>query len=243
MMLSVQDLVKSYQGKTVLDLPALTFELGKITAVIGPSGAGKSTLLTLLNGLEPPDAGRILLDGEGITASSNGYRQELQNRMAMVFQKPVMFNTTVEKNIAFGLRIRKLPAKEIQKRVEEAAAWLGLSDLLKQKALTLSGGEAGRVSLARALVIRPEVLLLDEPTASLDPANVTLIEEVIRKASREYSTTVVLVTHNMFQARRLADRVVCLMEGQLVESGPAEQVFGNPKDGRTGAFVNGTMIY
>lgn len=242
MMLEVQDLVKSYQGKTVLDMSGLTFEAGKITAVIGPSGAGKSTLLNLLNGLERPDAGRIHFDGEEVTASK-GYRQELQNRMAMVFQKPVMFSTTVEKNIAYGLRIRKLPAEEIQKRVAEAAAWLGLSGLLKQKALTLSGGEAGRVSVARALVIRPEVLLLDEPTANLDPANVTLIEEVIRKASREYGTTVIMVTHNMFQAKRLADHVVCLMEGQLVESGSADQVFGNPKDGRTEAFVNGSMIY
>lgn len=242
MMLTLQELVKSYQGKTVLDLSSLTFEAGKITAVIGPSGAGKSTLLTLINGLERPDAGRILFDGEELNAA-RGYGQEYQNRMAMVFQKPMMFSTTVAKNIAYGLRIRKLSPDEIHKRVEEAAAWLGLSGLLKQKAQTLSGGEAGRVSVARALVIQPELLLLDEPTANLDPANVTLIEEVIRKASREYGTTVIIVTHNMFQARRLADHVVCLMDGQLVESGSAEQVFGNPQDGRTEAFVNGSMIY
>lgn len=242
MMLSIHDLIKSYQGKTVLDLPELTFEAGKITAVIGPSGAGKSTLLNLINGLEHPDEGRIHFDGEEVTAS-RGYRQELQNRMAMVFQKPMMFSTTVAKNIAYGLRIRKLPAEEIQKRVEEAASWLGLSGLMNQKALTLSGGEAGRVSVARALVIRPELLLLDEPTANLDPANVSIIEQVIQKASKEYGTTVIMVTHNMFQAKRVANHVVCLMEGQLVESGPADQVFGNPKDGRTEAFVNGSMIY
>jgi tungstate transport system ATP-binding protein len=240
--LKAVDLKKNYNGKTVLDIDALEIEAGKITAIIGPSGAGKTTFLSVINGIERPDGGRIIFEGEEFSATRS-YTPEAVKRMAMVFQKPVMFNTTVFKNIAYGLKLRKIDQEQIRSRLAEAASWMGLSSLLKQKAITLSGGEAGRVSVARAMIIRPDLLLMDEPTANLDPANVSIIEDMILKASQDYGSTVVIVTHNMFQARRLADQVVFMLNGQIIEKGSVASIFENPSDPRTQAFISGNMVY
>ncbi len=240
--LKAESLKKSYNGKLVLDISALEIEAGKITAIIGPSGAGKTTLLSLINAMERPDSGKILFGDEEFSATAN-YSQDAVKRMAMVFQKPVMFNTTVFNNIAYGLKIRKLHKDQIREKLDAAASWMGLSALLNQKAITLSGGEAGRVSVARAMIIGPELLLMDEPTANLDPANVSTIEEMILKASKEFGTSVIIVTHNMFQARRLADNIVFMLNGQVIEKGGGADMFANPADPRTQAFISGNMIY
>jgi tungstate transport system ATP-binding protein len=240
--LKIDNLTKAYNGKTVLNIPKLSIEAGKITAIIGPSGAGKSTLLTLINGIEKPDTGCIYFEDEEYSRNKTCSPAAIR-RMAMVFQKPVMFNTTVYNNIAYGLKVRRLNKSDISLRLRDAAAFLGLSDLLEQKAITLSGGEAGRVSVARAMILKPDLLLMDEPTANLDPANVAIIEDMIIKASRVYRTTVVVVTHNMFQAKRLADNIVFMLNGQIVEEGSGSAVFQDPKDQRTQAFTTGNMIY
>jgi tungstate transport system ATP-binding protein len=237
----VEELTKCYGVREVLRIDRLSLSEGQIHGVMGPSGAGKSTLLRLLNLLDEPTAGRILYRGRD-TARYRP-RLELRRRMAMVFQKPVLFDETVFENVAYGLRLRGLPGREIRKKVAENLRAVGLEHLAKERARTLSGGEAQRVALARALVLEPDVLLLDEPTSNLDPQNVALLEELIRSASSRMGTTVILVTHNVFQARRLADRVVFLYEGRVVEEGAAAEVFSSPRDERTRAFVHGDMVY
>ncbi len=223
--------------RTVLDVAALDVPAGKILAVVGPSGAGKSTLLRLLNFLEPPSAGRLSYAGAPVPAAPP---LSLVRRVTTVFQRPVMLAGTVWDNVAYGLKLRGLPPEPA---VGAALARVGLAGLARHAARRLSGGEAQRVALARALVLQPEVLLLDEPTANLDPYNVGVIEDLVRAENAERGTTVVLVTHNVFQARRMAGRAALLLGGRLVEAGPTEAFFAQPNDPRTAAFVRGEMVY
>ena len=221
----------------VLDIEALQIAAGEIQAIVGPSGAGKSTLLRLLNFLERPSAGRLLFEGQPVPAEPP---LALLRRVTTVFQRPIMLNRTVRENVAYGLRLRGL-APNLQ--VDVALAEVHLERLAARPAHRLSGGEAQRTALARALVLQPDVLLLDEPTANLDPYNVGLIEDIVRRHNHEHRTTVVLVTHNVFQARRLATRVALLLQGRLVEAAPAAEFFESPRDPRTAAFVRGDMVY
>jgi tungstate transport system ATP-binding protein len=229
-----------YGERSVLELEALEIRRGEILALVGPSGSGKSTLLRLLNFLEPPSSGEIEFAGERF-ASGGEMPLAVRRRVTTVFQRPMLLDRNVWENVAFGLRLRrqKDDRQSIQKVLEE----VGLMQLAHQRACTLSGGEAQRVALARAMVIRPEVLLLDEPTANLDPYNVGLIEAIVKRLNREQHTTLVLVTHNVFQAHRLADRVAFLLEGKIVELGDTQQFFEAPRDARTKAFVEGEMVY
>lgn len=236
----IRKLVKEYEGKRILDIDELNVEKGKTTAVIGPSGAGKSTLLSILNGLDLATEGEIEFDGRLMGKKPD---IEMRRQMSMVFQKPVVFNTTVAENMAYSLKLRGMTKSETAKRVEGIAELIGLQDKVRQKAGTLSGGEAQRLTLARAMVFHPKVLLLDEPTANLDPANVAIMEKLIMHAKTEYGTSIVIVTHNMFQARRISDNVVFLLGGSIVESGEASQVFSRPQDTRTLDFIEGRMIY
>ncbi len=237
----LEGVTKTYGTREVLRVDRLSLTGGQVHGVMGPSGAGKSTLLRLLNMLETPTAGRILYRGRDV--NRHRPRLELQRRMATVFQKPVLFDGTVYDNVAYGLRVRGVRGPEIRKKVTDTLRAVGLEQLEKERVRTLSGGEAQRVALARALVLEPDVLLLDEPTSNLDPQNVALFEELIRSASSRRGTTVILVTHNVFQARRLADTVVFVHEGRVVEDGPAAGVFRSPRDERTKAFIHGEMIY
>ncbi len=227
-----------YGGRVVLDIDRLEVHAGEILALIGPSGAGKSTLLRLLNFLEAPAGGTITFLGETIVGGRAPLA--LRRRVTTVFQRPVLQHATVRANVGYGLRLRGLAADGA---VEQMLERVGLTALARQPARSLSGGEMQRVALARALVIRPTVLLLDEPTANLDPYNVGLIEEIIRSHNAEYGTTIVLVTHNVFQARRLARRAGLLLAGRLVELADAEAFFTAPADPRTAAFIRGEMIY
>jgi len=234
----ITDLQQVYGERSVLDLPAFEVRQGEVLGVIGPSGAGKSTLLRLLNFLERPSQGEILFEGQLVGAE---VPIELRRRVTTVFQRPVLLQRSVAANLKYGVSLRGLKLEP-----QRMQAWLdrlGLDALEHQAAAKLSGGEAQRVALARALLTNPDVLLLDEPTANLDPYNVGLIEKIVQEENRERGTTVVIVTHNIFQARRLAHRTALLLGGRLVEVGETEQIFTSPVRPETAAFIRGELVY
>lgn len=236
----LRDLVKDYAGRRVLEIGSLDISKGEIFAVVGPSGAGKSTLLRLLNFLESPTEGVITFLGHEFRPGAE-MPLALRRRVTTVFQHPLLLDQSVLNNVTYGLRLRGLTnSSNLTSSVLEQ---VGLAQLAHQRARTLSGGEAQRVALARAMVLQPDVLLMDEPTANLDPYNVTLIEEIARRLNHEHSTTLVLVTHNVFQAKRLATQVALMLDGRLVEVSNVADFFESPKDARTAAFVRGEMIY
>lgn len=232
----LEHVTKTYGGRTVLSLDALEVCAGEMLALVGPSGAGKSTLLRLLNFLEPPTSGALFYRGERIGAVSP---LALRREVTTVFQRPLLLRGDVASNVAYGLRLRGRSPEGVLAMLER----IGLAALAHTPARKLSGGEMQRVALARALVLAPRVLLLDEPTANLDPHNVALIEEIVREQNRVRGTTVVLVTHNLGQARRLASRVGLLLEGKLVEICESESFFESPRDPRTLAFLRGDLIW
>jgi tungstate transport system ATP-binding protein len=227
-----------YAGRTVLDLPELMVRRGEILALVGPSGSGKSTLLRLLNFLERPTEGRIRY--EGIPVDGERTALSIRRQVTTVFQQTALQKTSVRANVAYGLRLRGL---RVDGQVQSLLETVGLDELAGAPARLLSGGEKQRVALARALIFRPRVLLLDEPTANLDPYNVGLIEQIVRAENRDHGTTVVLVTHNVFQAHRLAHRTGLLLNGRLVELADTQAFFSSPADPRTAAFVSGEMVY
>ncbi|MEW5919572.1 MAG: phosphate ABC transporter ATP-binding protein [Bacillota bacterium] len=239
--LEVQNLSKVYD-KEVLKLEKFSFQRGKIYGIIGPSGAGKSTFLRLLNLLEPPTTGSIYFKGKAVSMNGDA-ALAVRREMTMVFQKPLLFRSSVSENVAYGLKARRFPKEKTQERVEILLAKVGLKGFANRNAGTLSGGEAQRVALARAVAFEPALLLLDEPTANLDPSNVELIERLILDLNRETGMTFIMVTHNIFQARRIAQEVVFLHEGRIVEVGETEKIFTDPQDQRTRDFVEGRMIY
>ena len=236
----LRDVSVVYDGRRVLRVPSLAIERGEILAVVGPSGAGKSTLLRLLNFLEPPATGTICFQGMPFTVD-HPMPVALRRRVTTVFQQPLLLNRTVAANVAYGLRLRG--RRNAAPRVAAALAQVGLEEMASQQARTLSGGEAQRVALARAMVLRPDVLLLDEPTANLDPHNVALLEAIVRRLNEREETTLVLVTHNVFQTKRLAHRALLLLDGEVVETAGVARFFDAPRDARTAAFVRGEMVY
>ncbi len=234
---SLRELRHAYGSRTVLSLDALDILRGEVLAIVGPSGAGKSTLLRLLNFLEAPTGGTLEFDGAKVSMQPP---LATVRRVTTVFQRPVLLDRSVRENVAFGLGLRGQPADG---RVDHALAQVGLTGLGRAPAHKLSGGEMQRAALARALVIEPDVLLLDEPTANLDPYNVGLIEGIIAAQNRDRGTTLVLVTHNIFQAKRLAHRVALLWDGRLVEINATPVFFDTPADPRSAAFLRGEIAY
>ena len=236
----LRDVTVCYGSRTVLAVNQLDIYDGEVLAVVGPSGAGKSTLLRLLNFLHPPTTGAVTFEGIPFSAGRD-VPLAVRRRVTTVFQRPILLKRTVEANVAYGLHLRgqRNSSVEINRTLEE----VGLGGLSQQPARTLSGGEAQRVALARAMVLRPDALLLDEPTANLDPHNVGLIEQIVARLNRDHGTTVVLVTHNVYQARRLARRVLFLLEGREIEVADTNTFFEAPRDARTRAFVRGEMVY
>ena len=234
------NLQKDYGPRVVLSIDSLEVRRGEILAIVGPSGAGKSTLLRLLNFLEFPTKGWIEFDGLRFDVG-NDIPLEMRRRVTTVFQRPMLLDRSVWENVAYGLRLRGV--KNSRQAIQAALEQVGLEAMSNQRARRLSGGEAQRVALARAIVLHPDVLLLDEPTANLDPYNVGLIENIIRQANQQQKVTGVIVTHNVFQAHRLAHRVAFLLNGKLVEAGDVAQFFQSPRDERTRAFIHGEMVY
>ncbi|MCB0032785.1 MAG: ATP-binding cassette domain-containing protein [Anaerolineales bacterium] len=237
-MFKLHHLTKTYNGRAVLNIDQLAIPAGELLALVGPSGAGKSTLLRLLNFLEPPTNGRLLFDGQPVTET---LPLAQRRRVTTVFQRPLLLRRSVRANLAYGLTLhgKANPKAAIDHWLER----LGLTHLADQAARKLSGGEAQRVALGRALLLKPDVLLLDEPTSNLDPYNVGLIENIIREVNAEQHTTIVMVTHNVFQARRLAHRTALLLQGQLVEVAETETFFTAPSDPQTAAFIRGDLVY
>ncbi len=236
----LREVTVRYGARTVLSIDDLAIQRGEVLAVVGPSGAGKSTLLRLLNFLQPPTTGEVSFDGIPFSATKAA-PLTVRRRVTTVFQHPVLLKRSVEANVAYGLRLRG--ERNSSDLVRATLADVGLANLAHQPARTLSGGEAQRVALARAMVLRPDALLLDEPTANLDPYNVALIEQIVAQLNRDHGTTIVLVTHNIFQARRLGQRVLFLLDGREVEIADAHTFFETPGDPRTAAFVRGEMVY
>jgi tungstate transport system ATP-binding protein len=222
--LDIRGLGKSYGTAKILADIQLTVERGEVLGLIGPTGSGKTTLLRLINLLEEPTLGSIIFDGVEVTALPEKEKLKARRRMAMVSQKPVMFKGNVRYNVSYGLKIR---GKEDPERVTDALQAVNLSGYESRDANTLSGGEMQRIALARALVLEPELLLLDEPTANLDPNSAASIEHIIRDLAGK--TTVILATHNMLQCQRLANNVAVLIRGGLAASGQPTDVFREEK--------------
>jgi len=237
----LHNLSQVYEDRTVLAIERLEIYAGEVLAIVGPSGAGKSTLLRLLNFLEEPAGGTLQFRNGSLNGSQPPL--DLRRQVTTVFQRPVLLSRSVAANVAYGLRLRGYDSKLIDQAVTKALTQVGLNDLARASARTLSGGEAQRVALARALVFNPSVLLLDEPTANLDPYNVKLIEQIVSQVNQEQGVTVVLVTHNVFQAKRLAHRTALLLDSHLIEIADTSTFFDAPVDPRTAAFVRGDMVY
>lgn len=240
-MYQLEALQQQYDDRTVLQLDRLEIFSGEILAIVGPSGAGKSTLLRLLNFLEQPTSGHLKFQGTDWAGRQPPIA--VRRQITTVFQQPVLLNRSVADNVAYGLQMRGKYQANGPARVRQALQQVGLAAMRQVPAITLSGGEAQRVALARALVFAPDVLLLDEPTANLDPYNVRLIEQIILQTNQQRGTTVVLVTHNIFQAKRVAQRTALLLEGRLCEIADTATFFSQPNDARTAAFVRGEMVY
>ena len=225
-MFKVRNLKKVYNGEIVLDVDNLNFQEGKIYAIVGPNGSGKTTLLNILNLLEKPDEGQIFFYDQEITNKSNSDTLEIRRRMTLVNQDPFLFHSTVYDNIAYGLKIRSIPSKVQKSRIRSALNIVGLSGFKDRKANQLSGGEAQRVVIARALVIEPEVLFLDEPTANIDQKHIDVVERIIKKIKKEIKTTVIFTTHDLSQAYRLADEVISLLDGKIIKQVPENLLRG-----------------
>jgi len=235
-MIELDSVSKNFGDTTVLAGVTGQVNRGEIFAVIGPSGAGKSTLLRLIDLLDTPTEGTIRINGLDIHADKER-RLSIRRMMGMVFQKPAVFNTTVTENIAVGLRFRGTSKSEIHTRIEEALDTVGLAGYGERRARTLSGGEMQRVALARAMVIEPEILLLDEPTANLDPVSVEMIEELVIRINRDLGTTILFSTHDMYQGQRLAHRIGVLMKGAFAQVGTPREVFTLPASRNVARFV------
>jgi phosphate transport system ATP-binding protein len=235
-----------YGAKRALKDINLDFAPRMVTAIIGPSGCGKSTFIRLLNRMNDlvPDTrleGEILLDGLDITAASCD-AAELRKRVGMVFQKPNPFPKTIFENVAYGLEVNGVSDRlALEERVEgslrKAALWDEVKDRLRESALGLSGGQQQRLCIARCLAVEPEVILFDEPCASLDPISTAKIEELILELKRQY--TIAIVTHNMQQAARVSDRTAFFLMGELIEVGPTGRIFKAPRDKRTEDYITG----
>lgn len=231
--------VRHYYGqRCVVDVQELRVNSGEILGVVGPSGAGKSTLLRLLNFLEAPTEGQIRYCGNLMASDVS---LEIRREVTMVFQRPMLLRRSVAANVRIGQRIRGAVPKD-----DSVNRWLerlGLAELAEAPVRTLSAGEAQRVALARALVVEPSVLLLDEPTGNLDPYNVGLIEDIVRADRADRGTAIVIVTHDPFQARRLADRTALMISGRMVEIARTERFFSHPQQPETAAFLRGDLVY
>lgn len=234
-LLEVKDLIMVRGGVQVLDIPSLLLQEHEVLSIIGPNGSGKSTLLLTLASLLRPTAGEMHCRGEIISSrrSSAIYRR----RLAMVFQEPLLFDTSVFENVATGLKIRGLSRSEIRSRVQKSLELFNILNLADRSARKLSGGEAQRTSLARAFAINPEIILLDEPFASLDPPTRLGLIEDLERILKETGTAAVMATHDQLDALRLSDRMAVMYGGRIIQDGPPVEVMHRPADEFVASFV------
>lgn len=234
-LIEIRNLLVKRNNNLALDVADLSIQRGETLTVVGPNGAGKSTLLLALARLLNPSDGEILYDGKSLQQWDElAYRR----RISFVFQSPLLMDMTVEQNVALGLKFRATPKEETKERVEKWMKQLGVESLAKRRASQLSGGEAQRVSLARALVLEPELLLLDEPFAALDPpTHARLLEDVI-SLLKENHRTAVFVTHNLNETAKLSHRIAVIVGGILRQVGTAQQIKSRPADETVAAFLD-----
>jgi len=219
----LKGVTKIFGNKTVLDNINLQIQEGETLALLGPNGSGKTTLLKILAFIENPSSGEVKFQGATVNFK-NTEKTRLQS--TLVFQRTILFNTSAYNNIAYGLRVRKTPKNIRDEEIRNALKLVKLEGFEKRSARKLSGGEQQRVAIARALALKTPLLLLDEPTANLDPKNAALLEEVIATVNRETKTTIVMATHNMFQAKALPDRIALISDGKITEVGSPTEIFG-----------------
>lgn len=232
----LKNVEKNYRDVKALDDITFKAEGGKIIVLLGVNGAGKTTLMRISAGLEKPDKGSIDFNDAQISG------KDLRQIATLVFQRTAMFSMSVYDNLAYGLKLRGKRDSEIKEEITETLHDVGLDNFEKRKAKRTSGGEQQRIALARAFLLEPKILLLDEPTANLDPSIATIIERAIMKRkSRE--SIIVMATHNLNQAKRLGDEIVYLHKGKIVELASAEELFGSPKSELTREFINGELEF
>lgn len=233
--LSASGITMVYNDRTVLDVPEFNINSGEVMTIIGPNGSGKTTLLLILALLSTPTTGTI--NYSGVSVNTRQKVLELRRRVATVFQEPLLLAVPVRENVMLGLRLRKIDKTEAIKRTQKWLERFGVADLENRSPRTLSGGEAKRVSLARAFALQPDVLFLDEPFTALDsPTRQALLED-FEKVVRETKVTTVIVTHDRNEALILADRVAVLIDGKLRQIGTPDEVFSYPADEEVAGFV------
>lgn len=241
--ITVNNLNASYGKKAILKDLSMTFKRNKITAIIGPSGCGKSTFLTAINLMLEEHGGKytgeIIFKGKDIRSYN---KDSIRRMIGMVFQKPTPFPLSIYKNMTYApIYYGEKDKKELNNIVIHYLKRVGLYDEINNEltmsAMKLSGGQQQRLSIARALTVEPEVLLLDEPCSALDIKNTAIIEDMLLRFSKDY--TIIIVTHNLSQAKRISDYIAFILDGELVEYGETEDVFSNPKDNRTKEYLDG----
>ncbi|MEH7883540.1 ABC transporter ATP-binding protein [Bacillus sp. JJ1609] len=233
-LITVKNMEARAGKKVLLSIPHFEIQEGEVLGIMGPNGAGKSTFIKALSLLEQPAQGAIILKDKDIT---NDLTIEIRRKFAVAMQQPLLLDTNVFQNVAIGLKLRKLPRQEIKNKVSHWLEKFQISHLAKKQALHLSGGEAQRVNLARAMVLEPEVLFLDEPFSALDfPTKVQLLKD-IKSIIQQTKTTTVFVSHDLMELKYLADKLAILMDGELKQSGPTEEVLSSPNPSAA-PFIN-----
>ena len=239
-LIKIENIVLQRGGSTVLDISEFQVQQGRILALIGPNGAGKSTLLLMLAGLLKPRQGKMYF--QGLPVENRADLAILRRNAAVVFQEPLLLNSSVYENVALGLKFRRLKNEEIRKSTQSALDYFGISQLAKRSAKTLSGGEAKRVSLARAFAIKPRLILLDEAFNSLDPPTRETIIDDLRQILEETKITAVLASHDREETLRLAQDVTVMVDGKIVQSGTTAQIFNQPDSEFVANFVGTETI-
>lgn len=234
----LHNVTKRYGQREVLNVKELAIHGNEIYSFLGPNGSGKTTLLRIIALLSKNTTGKVEVLGEQVEWSKDQLLR-LRRQMAMVTQTSFMFEGSVFSNVAYGLKVRGQRGKDIKRTVAEVLELVGMTSFINNDTRGLSGGERQKIAIARAVAVKPKVLFLDEPTANIDPRSSLDIEKHIRFIKQELSTTIIFVTHDLFQARRLANRVYFLWDGHIIESGHSQEMFENPQDKRTRLFLLG----
>lgn len=238
----LSNVTKHYGPREVLNIDELEIKGGQIYCILGPNGAGKTTLFRIMALLTVNDSGKMNILGEEVNWNKNQLVR-LRRQMAMVTQTSFMFEGSVYYNVAYGLQVRKTNEAQQKKKVSECLELLGMQNFINQPARSLSGGERQKVAIARALAVSPRVLFLDEPTSNIDPASALDIERYIRFINQEMGTTIIMVTHNLFQAQRLAEEIFFMWEGKIIEKGNCQELFAAARDKRTRSFLRGETVF
>ncbi len=237
---TLSDVNKVYGSREVLNVRHLEVHHNYCYTILGPNGSGKTTLLRIMGLLLVNDGGKINVLGEKITWEKSQLLR-LRRQMAMVTQSSYMFLGSVYYNLAYGLKVRGNSGTCINQKVDEVLEIVGMSEFKQADAHSLSGGERQKIAIARALTVKPRVLFLDEPTTNIDNKSIIEIEKHIKEINTTFKTTIIMVTHNLFQARRLSDKLIMMWDGKIIEEGgPA--LFEEARDARTRAFLSGQLV-